>query len=250
MFFHDKMNRKNGESSTIDEILNTDAFNSLRIDFKSLDLKIEGGNKFEIRYQGPEVNKPELRNENGIVILKETNNSIERMKNWGHKHIKIEVNITESALVYITIPKTVELENLQAVLASGDCNISDVAIKEISITAFSGDLKAQNIRTNSFDAEVTSGDITFAKMRVDQSNLSLTSGDFKIENSRIEDQLFVSTTSGDNYVKNTKADRYNLNTMNGDNLLFGELLDNVVTNRKEGSLISLKTISGDNVVEK
>ena len=29
MFFHDKMNRKNGESSTIDEILNTDAFNSL-----------------------------------------------------------------------------------------------------------------------------------------------------------------------------------------------------------------------------
>lgn len=79
MFF----TKREESAKKIDEVLSQKEFNSVIVDFTTLNFRLESGSKFEVRFKGYEDEKPNLSFEKGTLKIKQ----IEKEDNDPHIHI-------------------------------------------------------------------------------------------------------------------------------------------------------------------
>lgn len=247
MFF---TKRTNGDSDTqtIDEIISNDPFELLNVNFKSFDLEIKAGEKFEIHYHGPKYRKPTVKVDHDETIIKEPDLKEKEIFHWEKSFFKMEIHSSKGK-VTIMVPKETELTEVNLNLASGDVRLSSLKISSLELESNSGDVDGENLRIASLDLSATSGDVAFNRLRLISGDISVTSGDTRLIESRIEHELSISTVSGDNLVKNTQVAEANLNTVSGENQIFGEKKTHGSVGQQDGSFLRMNTISGDNLIE-
>ncbi len=245
----DKNKESKNNLKIIDEVLTNDEFDSLRVHFKNLDLKVKAGDKFEVRYHGSKCCKPKASLDNGILTLTQTNAKNKETAHWETTFFKIEINYTRGNQVTVTIPRDKNLDELDEKTMSGDIQLENIDLNQIKIESVSGDLKLKTVKTNSITVKIASGDIKMNEVRLDEGKLDLKSGDFELSDSRINRQLKASTISGDNIVKNTQVATCQLSTVTGDNEIMGKEADNGKVGEQDGSLLELNSVSGDNQVK-
>lgn len=247
MFFT-KAKKDDDDIKTIDQVLSNDSFDALRVDFKSLNLEVKAGNKFEIKYHGSEYKKPEIDEDDGVMNVKEPDVRDKEIKRWEKGFFKIEVHSSHDGEVTITLPQETELEQFDLHMMSGNVRMKQFAINDLQVESMSGNLDGKTLKLGTIDISVTSGNINLDEVRAKAGEISLTSGDFRLENSRVSDKLEVSTVSGDNLVKNIQVGRCHLSTVSGNNRIFGKKSKKAEISGN-ASLLKMATVSGDNTVE-
>lgn len=248
MFF----TKREESAKKIDEVLSQKEFNSVIIDFTTLNFRLEAGSKFEVRFKGYEDEKPNLSFEKGTLKIKQ----IEKEDNDPHIHIlkKEHVNLVISNEdmneVVVIVPKDKSLEALQVNLVAGDGKISQVTTNDVNATFISGDLTVKEERIDNFKANLQAGDLTLKEVGLGKGKIKLAAGDFQMKDGRIIQSLEVKTSTGDNLVQGTQVDRCELSTTLGENRLFGQDKNNgEVGSERDGSLLILKAVTGDNIVK-
>lgn len=249
MFFtKNTNNKKDDDTKTIDEVISNDPFEFLNVKFKSIDLEIKSGEKFEVRYHGPKYRKPTAELDNDELSVIEPDLREKEIFHWEKSFFKVEIH-SGNGKVTITVPKENELNDVILNLASGNVKLSSLKINSFELESSSGNLDGENVRIASLDLNVTSGNIAFNQVRIVDGEISVTSGNMRLIDSRVEHELSVSTVSGDNLVKNTQVAEVNLHSVSGDNRIFGEKQTHGRVGQQDGSFLRMNTVSGDNQVE-
>lgn len=242
---------KEDEVKTIDEVLTSDPFISLDINFTDIDLKMEIGDHFEVHYHGPSDKKPLLTQDDQLLKLKEPDVKRKNGKVWKKGVFKVEV-ITSNDVgrVKIIVPKDQQLNEVKLNFASADVGIKDININNLYFNSASGDLRIENSDLIKIDFTVVSGDLKLDNVKVTSGKSNMISGDFDMKNSQILKKLKVETISGNNKVENTEVDQCDLSSISGDNLIFGGKATLAqVGQETNGSRLNLSTVSGDNIVK-
>lgn len=234
---------------TIDEVLSTKDFATLKIEFKSCDLEIKAVDHFEVHYHGAEYRKPTVENDHAVTTVKEPDVKSKEISRWEKGFFKIEVNRTSQSKVTITVPKGTVLDELDVSLMSGDTSLNQLEVSEFNYESMSGDLTVKTVKIGSMDISGTSGDMSFSEVKVDEGEIDLTSGDFEMGDSRITKKLQIDTVSGDNLIKHTQVARCKLSTVSGSNLINGHKNKEGQIGVQDGSILKMTTVSGDNRIE-
>lgn len=234
--------KKKVEVSKVDKTLGTDPFKKLKVDFKSLNLALNAGDHFEIHYNGPEDNEPELEQKGDQLILTQENSNSHDFQ-WQKGIFKIEFSQGEGK-VTITVPQDAELEEVDTKCKSGNVSVDGVNVKETNLETLSGNLRVQNTKLEDANFLLVSGNLNVKQTKITKGIAHLTSGNFNMKQSRVGEQMKVKTVSGDNFVKETQVDRCEARTVNGD-----VSIANKKNHVDDGSELFLSTVSGDNRVE-
>lgn len=246
MFF-DKKN--DDDLKVIDEILSTDSFTGLKINFKSSDLKLKAGNHFEIRYHGEEYRKPIVESDQNVTTVREPDVKSKEISRWEKGLFKIEIDRRSQSEVTITVPAELTLSELNILLMSGDSDLGKLKIHKFNYESMSGDLNIKEAKIDNLDISSTSGDIDFDQIKIVDGKVNLTSGDFEMLDSRISNKLRVETVSGDNLVKRTQVANCKLSSVSGSNTINHQKSKEGSIGIQDGSVLKMTTISGDNRVE-
>lgn len=234
--------KKKVEVSKVDKTLGTEPFKKLKVDFKSLNLTINAGDHFEIHYNGPEDNEPELQQNEDQLILKQISTKSHDFQ-WQKGIFKIEFSQGEGK-VTVTVPKDQEIEEVEVECKSGNVAVDGVKLKKADLETLSGNLRVQNSKLSDVSLLLVSGNLNIKQTEIIQGIAHLTSGNFTMKQSRVVQDMKVKTVSGDNYVKETQVDRCEAQTVNGD-----VSIANKKNHVDDGSELFLSTVSGDNRVE-
>ncbi len=225
----------------INEVLTTDSFNELFLDLKSVNLNIKSGDHFEIRFKGLKSNKPELKIDGEKAKL---------VQNYKQNNFLISINTGRSNLVIVTIPKEQTLLEVNIENVSGNVKIEDQGIEELNLRAASGSLDIKGGHIENTRVDVASGDVEFESVSLNTGEIKLTSGGFEMKGGEITGELSVSNVSGDNFAKEVNVDSCVLNTVSGDSRLNGvEVKSGKVSEKLDGSLLEMSSVSGDNEVK-
>ncbi|MCR5467603.1 MAG: DUF4097 family beta strand repeat-containing protein, partial [Lachnospiraceae bacterium] len=109
--------RIGGLGSTVkDTVTFNDDIKDVDIDLDAADLKIEYGDSFTVDYAYPEKIVPTIKVEDGTLKIHKQNGVNIATNGWGNKDFKVTV----------TVPNTVELEDLRIDVDAGNLDIDDL----------------------------------------------------------------------------------------------------------------------------
>lgn len=229
-----------------------DSLNDIEIRVSDTDVNIivqEGLNETKVEVYGDKNNtrKITVEENGGKLLIKQGSNSFVFGFNWNR-----------SSTVNIYLPAEYA-ENLNISTVSGDINLTNGALKEVSLQSTSGDILVRETSSQSMilksvsgdmavydansvlDGKTTSGDISIYRIS-GSLTLSSISGEIELQNAAQLEASSFSTTSGDIDLQLTDSMNYCFTT----STVSGSIItNNVITGCTDLPAIQIKTISGD-----
>ena len=165
------------------------------------------------------------------------------------------LNSASDLTIVIDVASTVQQLRLES--ASGDLDVSDVALNHLQVKSASGDVHAHRVIAHRFEGSTASGDLHFERCRGDlnlntasgsvyakiheaaEAQLRSASGDLNYEGRC--PNVYINTASGDGRLDLTGADQITIHSVAGD-------FDIDVDRAEEGLSAVMKSVSGDLVV--
>ncbi len=183
-----------------------DEFNNLVVDAISADIIIENGDNFSISYQlhhREKIEKAEVVDGTFYFVTGIDKRIGRRFKLDNEEHI-----------IYITVPNTIDLNNINLSTVSGDIEIDERAIGKASLNSVSGDISLTGVTAEQVDCEVVSGDIDIIKSNIIESTASGKSADISFEGSF--EYVDIDTVSGDCELTTDTIKDIEINNISGD----------------------------------
>ncbi|MCR5083260.1 MAG: DUF4097 domain-containing protein [Parasporobacterium sp.] len=132
------------ETISFDSDLKTNELTGIVIDADAADLTIQYGDSFNVAYNYPEKNLPNISFEDGKLEIKETmKKSFTSL--WAKKYLLI-----------VTLPKDANIEDIDIEVDMGDIKLNKIGCEDLTINANMGNvvLKDLNVESGSFDLDM------------------------------------------------------------------------------------------------
>lgn len=130
----------------INKVLNQTNFSNLIINSESSDVVIKTGKNYSVRYKGGEKVKPSVENKDGQLIIKQKSGS------------------NSNSTVTITVPKGVELSQIDLKSEAGDITLEDLKVQNVQINAEEGDIDFKQTSLNNGQINAEEGDINLTQI--------------------------------------------------------------------------------------
>lgn len=246
-------------------------FDKLEIEASLTDVIINSGDKYELEISAPEKLMPEVKEENGKLIIKQPKS--------------VNINIRSGEIYYkLTVPAGSDIDanigvtsgdisidniNVQGEISqtsgnlnikgdvsdklslgstSGDLWMSDCELKDISIDKTSGNVDLDNVRTDKLSVNTTSGEISLTKATMNELTVEATSGDVTGIDCDIKNITIHGTSTEVNIeLKGDVSDYdYSIETLSGDICIDTmEMAEHYKTKSGASQNIKVDTTSGD-----
>lgn len=188
------------EEDLIKETREISPFGELQIEATLADIYILKGDKYELEISAPEELIPEIKEQNGKLIVKQP---------------KIGTfNLINASVYYkLTVPSD-EIIKTDITVTSGDISIEGVNM-EGHVGQTSGDVKVADVAAANLKLEATSGNAVMTSCKIDEISLNHTSGAVSLNDTTAKKVTFNST-SGDLILNNIVTDEFNAHVTSGE----------------------------------
>lgn len=132
------------EKMTASDVIQLDNFTSLFVEASVMDLDIEKGEQFTIRYSGSEKLFPSYEVKNGILTVRQTGKT---HSIWGNNKCHVTITIPE------------KLSDAQITSDVGDVDLEQLEIDSLTLTADVGDIDISDCTFTSAELSADVGDI-------------------------------------------------------------------------------------------
>lgn len=150
--------------------VNLDEFNEIIIDANVMEVFVKEGTGYTMRYSCNKKCEPQYRVEGGKLYIGQSGDS-----KWAGQ---MKCNIT------ITVPKSAELELIDAQIDVGDITFSGIDSKEFKLTTDVGEIKINNANINKAVIKASIGDIDIEKCEFASLDIKADIGDVNIKSSK------------------------------------------------------------------
>ena len=130
---------------------------------------------------------PEIKNENGVLKIKGSTESIE--------HVEVNLSGEDPSPDVVVFCSDKELESISINGKYGDISIAGVNAKNTSVNVESGDIELEGLTVGEVTAETTSGDINADYTASSKMSLKAEAGDIYVEG--CDGEISAETTYGD-----------------------------------------------------
>ncbi len=135
--------------------------------------------------------------------------------NFAKKH---DVRNTQKSTITLYLPKDDDICHLKSLVvdsAAGDVRLSDLSLKDWSLSVVTGDIHAINVNAENTDIESTTGDIILEYVSVSNGSIMSTTGDIDIAESLLKN-ISIDTSTGDVEITNSNYEVGSIKTLSGD----------------------------------
>ena len=183
---------------------------------------------------------PEVKNENGVLKIKGSTESIE--------HVEVNLSGEDPSPDVVVFCSDKELESISINGKYGDISIAGVNAKNTSVNVESGDIELEGLTAGEVTAETTSGDINADYTASSKMSLKAEAGDIYVEG--CDGEISAETTYGDiEFETKLPKEQYEITvSTNSGTISIGEV---EIESENEFSLpggpnkLTLKTDTGD-----
>lgn len=189
------------EADILTETKELQPFNELEIQASVTDVIVSKGGKYRLEISAPKELMPEVREENGKLIIKQPKVSSINIiganifyKLYVPSDDVIDANITVSSGNIIVYDVNVKGTLSQS---SGDLKMTGIKSDYLKIDATSGEAELGNCMVKDINIEHSSGDVDLGCVYSDKISIKSTSGNVIFDSVVAEDELSIGITSGD-----------------------------------------------------
>jgi DUF4097 and DUF4098 domain-containing protein YvlB len=164
-------------------------------------------NELIIKYSGKgKVRDYNVEYKNGSLLVERVK-SITKMLSFGRSY---------SGSFEILVPANKKVGYFKLKEVSGDVNIEQIDMEDLSLKTTSGDGELKQINTNDLKIETVSGDFSLNHLNADDCFISLVSGDFNAKDFYVKENIIVNSVSGDVKIENSDCKDLDFRTVSGD----------------------------------
>ncbi len=145
--------------------------NAVNIELSAADLKMEKGDRCEIRFEGNEKLMPEVKAENGYWTL------TQKQKRIVNFH-----DLSDSNRIVITVPEGIVPELVKVDVDAGDLKIQGIQVQTMDIQADAGDIDLEGTGTQNLKLDLDAGDIDIADTSFTEGKIDADMGDLSMKN--------------------------------------------------------------------
>ncbi|WP_310601931.1 DUF4097 family beta strand repeat-containing protein [Anaerosporobacter sp.] len=222
-------------------------FTRVEIEGNCADVIITGGDEFKANYVNNGSAKDKLAyrfyyHQEGDTMYVGVKENFQKML----------FRIFHSVDILLTIQIPAHVKEVEVKVASGDCKIADVELKNLSTCSASGDVKINQVTCAEASFHTSSGDIAIAHSKIECLGVSTSSGDIEITQT---DAKFVESgsSSGDVEIEGGTIDKVEAGSTSGDiecsslsqNYALNSVSGDISVRMKTDAEARYETISGD-----
>lgn len=149
---------------------------------------------------------------------------------------------------YVSIPEKYD-GNIEYVSSSGNLEISDATLDNLTIKLTSGDINIQDIDLkNKFDLSSTSGNSNISKLNANSMSYQSTSGDRNFRNITIKEDIDINSTSGRTQLYDITCNQLSIDSTSGDINIGDTKLDLLIIGSRSGT-INVEDLDGGTQIE-
>ena len=208
------VNEKNMKSGEVE----TGVFSDIDIDMSASDVNIIEGDSFKVVYKVYEE-APEIKNDNGKLIIKEKENSKKFRFHLGFEEL-------DDSHVDIFIPKGTAINECKVDINAGDLLIETQTMAKLDVDTDAGNIKINESELGDALFKSNAGNLSLNDTKADKIDGDVDYGNFKIEDSEITD-LTLDTDAGNTKIEKTRINNVDIKADAGNVKLdlIGEMAD-------------------------
>ena len=155
-------------------------------------LVIEKGDSFRVECSFPEKYMPTVTcKDNKLTIT--------------HENESTNVNTASGWKIYMTIPESCTINNLELEVNLGDIKMNDVSCNDFSCQSNLGNVKLNNVSISKIDLEVNSGNLTGKNISFESGKIESNLGDVTLDGN-ISDNVSISANLGTITINGNKVE--------------------------------------------
>lgn len=137
------------DGKSIKESKELDSFDKIDLDLDVIEIHLEQGDNFSIKYEGSEKLEPKYSVDGGVLKVR-----CKKRVTLGFSMVTSESGIT------ITVPKDTKLSDVDLSVDTGEIEVNDCNIDKMEVDTDTGSVDIKNTSVNNLNGNVDTGDIT------------------------------------------------------------------------------------------